>query len=73
MCKISAKICVVEFHTHRAACKTYLHHTLVRVQFAELFFDLLHSFLHTLLLSQQALLRGERETQKGKKKKCLNL
>lgn len=35
----------------QSSVKTYLHHTLVRVEFAELFFDLLHSLLHALLLS----------------------
>lgn len=44
-------MCVVVFMQQKQGIKTYLHHTLVRVQFAELFFDLLHSFLHALLLS----------------------
>lgn len=50
----------------RCVVATYLHHTLVGVKFAKLFFNLLHSLLHALLLSQQALLRGEKKTQKEK-------
>lgn len=49
----------------RQGVKTYLHHTLVRVQFAELLLDLVHAFLNALLLSQQALL----EKQKKKERK----
>lgn len=48
--------------------RTYLHHALVRVQFAELLFDLVHALLHALLLPQQALLEEEEEKKKEKDK-----
>lgn len=66
-CKISEKCVQLRFTPTEQSVKTYLHHTLVRVEFAELFFDLLHSLLHALLLSQQALLWGEKETEKKEK------
>lgn len=46
---------------------TYLHHTLVRVQLAELLLDLVHSLLDALLLSQQALLW--RQDKEGRKRR----
>ena len=49
--------------------ETYLHHTLVRVEFAELLFDLLHPLLHALLLPQQALLRGDKRTRRRKEER----
>lgn len=48
----------------RQDVKTYLHHTLVRVQFAELLLDLVHAFLNALLLSQQALLEKQKEKER---------
>lgn len=44
---------------------TYLHHTLVRVQLAELLLDLVHSLLDALLLSQQALLWRQEKKEGG--------